>query len=282
MTYAPDDLLAVRRYLMRITGLDAASLGIQGDPAHASSGGYHEGNDDLSRVGRLGTDYSKRESARDRPGTNAASALDIGDFVTPRVSLRSLTLGLVQAAQHGDPRMADVREIIHTPDGSTVRRWDRLGIRSTGDSSHLYHTHLSFFRDSEGRRAGSGNILGILQELIEGKATIMASEWHLGEPNGSAITQGPAHPRTDPVWVPDTIAGQQRDTVTAHAWHASILAALGVQELLKRPAEPDVVLSPEQLTELANQFLAAVGPGLRAIVDEAIEDVLRRALGPSA
>ena len=29
-----------------------------------------------------------------------------------------------------------------------VRRWDRLGRRSTGDDSHLWHTHFSFFRDS--------------------------------------------------------------------------------------------------------------------------------------
>lgn len=172
MTYAPADLLAVRQYLMAQTGLPANALGIPGDPDHADTGGYHEGNDDLARVGRLSTDYSKRESPRDRPGSNAASALDIGDFVRGAVSLRSLTLGLVAACRRGDPRTADVREVIYTPDGSTVRRFDRLGIRTTGDSSHLFHTHISFFRDSEGRRDRPDNVLGLLAELIEGDGTV--------------------------------------------------------------------------------------------------------------
>lgn len=168
MTYAPADLLAVRQYLLTSTGLSGDAVGIVGDPEHASTGGYHEGNDDLARVGRLSTDYSKRENARDRPGSNAASALDIGDFVHGKVSLRSLTLGFVAACERSDPRTADVREVIYTPDGSTVRRFDRLGIRTTGDSSHLFHTHISFFRDSEGRRAQPDNVLGLLRALIEG------------------------------------------------------------------------------------------------------------------
>jgi hypothetical protein len=173
MTYAPADLLAVRQYLMGQTGLPANALGIPGDPDHAETGGYHEGNDDLARVGRLTSDYSKRESPRDRPGSNAASALDIGDFRHVRpdgtvVTLRSLSLALVHACAVGVPGTADVREVIYTPDGSTVRRFDQLGIRSTGDSSHLYHTHISFFRDSEGRRAQPDNILGLIQALIEG------------------------------------------------------------------------------------------------------------------
>lgn len=168
MTYAPDDLLAVRTYLLGATGLPADAVGIAGDRAHAADGGYHEGNDDLAAAGRLSTDYSKRESARDRPGSNAASALDIGDFTRGALSLRSLTLRFVAACQAGDPRTADVREVIYTPDGSTVRRFDRLGVRSTGDSSHLFHTHISFFRDSEGRRAAPGGVLDLFREIIEG------------------------------------------------------------------------------------------------------------------
>lgn len=168
MTYAPADLLAVRLYLLASTGLSGDAVGIVGDDDHLSTGGYHIGNDGLSQAGRLTSDYSKRESSRDRPGSNAASALDIGQFVRGGVSLRSLTLGIVAACQRGDPRTGDVREIIYTPDGSTVRRFDRLGIRSTGDSSHLFHTHVSFFRDSEGRRAQTDNFLGLLRELIEG------------------------------------------------------------------------------------------------------------------
>lgn len=166
MTYAPADLLAVRAYLMPRTGLPPNALGIPGDDDHPD--GYHVGNDALARVGKLSTDYSKRESARDRPGANAASALDIGDFNRNGTTLRGLSLYLVARCKAGDPRAADIREIIYTPDGSTVRRYDRLGIRSTGDRSHLFHTHISLFRDSEGRRAQAGNLLGLLREYFEG------------------------------------------------------------------------------------------------------------------
>ncbi len=171
MTYAPQDLLTVRQYLLDKTGIDPNAVGVVGDDDHPD--GYHVGNNALAAVGKLTSDYSKRESALDRPGTNAASALDVGNFVHVRpdgtvVTLRSLSLDLVAACKAGDPRAADVREVIYTPDGVTVRRWDRLGIRTTGDRSHLYHTHISFFRASEGRRAQPGNILGLLQALIEG------------------------------------------------------------------------------------------------------------------
>src|SRR5690348_11853383 len=109
MTYNPTDLLNIRAELGPRLGLGAAALGISGDPAHAASGGYHEGNDDLNRVGRLLTDYSKRESARDRPGSNAASAFDIGKFVplTNGLTLPALSVGLVAACRRGDPRTRD-------------------------------------------------------------------------------------------------------------------------------------------------------------------------------
>lgn len=169
MTYAPDDLLAVRKYLKPKTNLDDNSLGIAGDTAHATTGGYHEGNDDLAAANRLNTDYSKRESPRDRPGTNAASAFDIGNFDHNGRNLRQLTQFIVAACKRNDSRCRDIREVIYTPNGVTVERWDALGIRTTGDSSHLYHTHTSFFRDSEGRRANPDNFMGLLTEFFEGK-----------------------------------------------------------------------------------------------------------------
>lgn len=172
MTNAPPDLMAVRAYLLRATGLPADAVGIVGDPAHASTGGYHEGRVDLARVGRATSDYSVRESGRDAGGlSDSASALDIGDFTHNGKTLRQLSVWLVGRCQAGDARTRDIREVIYTPDGSTVRRWDRLGVRSTGDGSHLYHTHLSCFRDSEGRRNQPANILGLLTEFFEGKVT---------------------------------------------------------------------------------------------------------------
>lgn len=191
MTSAPADLLEVRDYLLRHldlqpgvargADLDPGEVGIVGDPAHAASGGYHEGNVDLRRVGRIDSDYSKRESPRDRPGTDDAAALDIGDFDATlpggrRVTLRTLSATLVAACVRGDPRTRDIREVIWSPDGVTVLRWDRLKIRNTGDSSHRWHTHLSFHRDSAARRARRDNVLGLLAEIIEGDGMSITPE----------------------------------------------------------------------------------------------------------
>jgi hypothetical protein len=159
VTYAPQDLLDVIHYL-HAQGAPFDALGIVGDPAHVATGGYHEGHVDLAAHGRLGYDYSVVESARDARPTDAASALDFAGTSW----WRPLTLWLVDQCRAGAAGTEDVREIIYTPDGQTVRRWDRLGIRSSGDDSHLWHTHLSFHRDSEGRR---GSFLTLLRRYFE-------------------------------------------------------------------------------------------------------------------
>ncbi|MFC0003168.1 hypothetical protein [Micromonospora siamensis] len=156
MTTAPANLLAVRRLLLthlnvdpdtvRPEDLEPAEVGIVGDPSHR--GGYHCGSD---RV--LPDDYSVVESPRDRNGlTLYASALDVGPFEVRSNGrthdLRSFSNWLVAQCVADAPDTRDLREIIYSPDGKTVRRWDRLGKRTSGDSSHLYHTHFSFFRDS--------------------------------------------------------------------------------------------------------------------------------------
>ncbi|MGX4657112.1 hypothetical protein ACWCHM_26185 [Micromonospora sp. SCSIO 07396] len=147
MTTAPANLLAVRRLLLdTIKGLDPAAVGIVGDPAHR--GGYHCGSD---RV--VSGDYSVVESSRDRTGlTLYAAGLDVGTF-SVRVggvthNLRTFSTWCDAQCQAGAPDTRDIREIIYSPDGKVVRRWDRLGKRSSGDDSHLWHTHFSFFRDA--------------------------------------------------------------------------------------------------------------------------------------
>lgn len=151
MTYAPKSLLDLRRYLMPLTALSAPNLGIVGDAAHAKRSSYHNGKDRM--LNRLATDYTAK-TARDRAGlTNAASALDIGNHKR----LRALSLYLVEQAQGDAPGTSDIRDIIYTPDGSTVLRWDRERGRTSeprtgeADNSHLFHTHISYYRDSEGR-----------------------------------------------------------------------------------------------------------------------------------
>ncbi|TDC42099.1 hypothetical protein [Micromonospora sp. KC213] len=149
MTSAPDNLLAVRRLLLGGLGphgLASAEVGIVGDPAHR--GGYHCGSD---RV--VTGDYSVVESPRDSTGlTLHASALDVGTFSVRAGgrthNLMSFSTWCVAQCAADTPDSRDIREIIYSPDGRVVRRWDRLGRRSTGDSSHLWHTHFSFFRDS--------------------------------------------------------------------------------------------------------------------------------------
>ncbi|WP_406078928.1 hypothetical protein [Micromonospora sp. NBC_00858] len=153
MTRAPANLLAVRTLLLTHLDnapgpddLEPAEVGIVGDPAHR--GGYHCGSD---RV--VTNDYSVVESPRDRAGlTLDAAALDVGGFDVRSAgrthTLRSFSLWCVGQCVANSADTRDIREIIYSPDGTTVKRWDRLGKRSTGDSSHRWHTHISFFRDA--------------------------------------------------------------------------------------------------------------------------------------
>ena len=156
MTRAPANLMAVRRLLLdhlnrdpnrvRDEDLEPAEVGIVGDANHR--GGYHCGSDRVVK-----NDYSVVESSRDRNGlTLDAAALDVGVFrvgVGGRThNLSTFSTWCVAQCVANTPDSRDLREIIYSPDGKVVRRWDRLGRRSTGDRSHLWHTHFSFFRDS--------------------------------------------------------------------------------------------------------------------------------------
>ncbi|NED54632.1 peptidoglycan-binding protein [Micromonospora aurantiaca] len=156
MTSAPANLLAVRQLLLthlnvdkdrvRADDLEPAEVGIVGDPAHR--GGYHCGSD---RV--VSRDYSVVESSRDRAGLSGyASALDVGEFSVrsggTTHNLQTFSTWMVRQCAAGAADARDIREVIYSPDGRTVRRWDRLGKRSSGDGSHVYHTHFSFFRDA--------------------------------------------------------------------------------------------------------------------------------------
>ena len=146
MTTAPSNLLALRALVRSVTGLSAVATGITGDPAHR--GGYHCGRDRVDL-----DDYSVDESSRDKAGlSDWACAFDEG-WWEKRVAgkahnLRSHSIWLVAQCKANTPDSRDIREIIYSPDGKTVKRWDRLGKRTTGDNSHLSHTHRSYFRDA--------------------------------------------------------------------------------------------------------------------------------------
>jgi hypothetical protein len=129
------------------------NLGIVGDVAHQAKGtSYHLGEDKLQSGA-----YSAR-TPRDRAGlTNAASAIDLGRLNGKLGPLRDFSDWLVHRGQTRAPGTRDIREIIWSPDGQHVLRWDRERGASSAprpgeaDNSHLTHTHISFYRDSESR-----------------------------------------------------------------------------------------------------------------------------------
>lgn len=154
MTYAPRTLLALRSYLVGQTRLREVSLGIVGDTRHRS--GYHLGRDRIyGPGGQRSADYSVRTD-RDKVGlSDAASAIDIGNFA----GLRDLSSWLAGQCRANAADTRDIREVIYSPDGVKVLRWDNWSKRlyaggdgtGQGDDSHRWHTHVSYFRDSEDR-----------------------------------------------------------------------------------------------------------------------------------
>ena len=153
MSNNPPTLRALQALLRERTGLPAVSLGVIGNAAHIR--GYHLGKDRIFKQppGQGRDDYSVK-AARDRnAATDSASAIDIGNF--PR--LREMSKFLVSEARANAADTRDIREIIYSPDGKKVFRWDReRGFDSkpkTGeaDNTHLTHTHISWYRDSEKR-----------------------------------------------------------------------------------------------------------------------------------
>ena len=157
MTFPPPTLLELQAFLKPLTGLPAISLGIVGDTSHKNGGtSYHLGREHLKASA-----YS-RQTKRDKDGlSSAASAIDIGNHK----DLRRLSKALVAACQANAPGTSDIREVIYTPDGKNVFRWDRerghasapvksvkvKGKWTQGDRTHLFHTHVSWYRDSEKR-----------------------------------------------------------------------------------------------------------------------------------
>ena len=150
MTFSPPTLLELRAFLGPRTRLSAGNLGIVGDKDHIARGiSYHLGRNHLKDGA-----YS-RKSTRDRLGlTNAASAMDIGNHP----DLRRLSVDLVAACRSDAPGTDDIREVIYSPDGKKVLRWDReRGFDSKprggeANDSHRFHTHVSWYRNSEGSR----------------------------------------------------------------------------------------------------------------------------------
>ena len=204
MTFAPATLKSLAALLV---SHDVVNLGIVGDTAHQAKGtSYHLGKDDL-----IDGAYSAA-FPRDKAGlSDAASAIDIGKFDGSYTGLRAFSKWLVARCQNGDPGTDDIREVIFSPDGKIVQRWDNYGKKlylggtgtGQGDDSHLYHTHVSFPRDSEFRdkTALFGRYWGDAappQENDMEPTRAIVQEW-TASPNDAVLRR--KHSRLDPVFI---------------------------------------------------------------------------------
>lgn len=160
MAYAP---LAIQHlYTLILSRIPQAVLsGIVGDVHH--SFGYH-----LSRKELPGDDYSV-VLPKDRLGdSGAASALDIS---LPSGLMITCTNRLLIAAKKHDSRLAALREFCGTTDGWRTHPYDlsrgQDGPLDSWDSSHLWHIHLSFYREYE----NNATILAPIADVLAGKKT---------------------------------------------------------------------------------------------------------------
>lgn len=154
MSYAPASLKSLGSYWVKQGGVN---LGIVGNTAHIK--GYHLGKDrifDGTGPGIGWNDYSVK-TARDKAGlTDAASAIDLGRLDGTLSNLWSFSMWLARECMRNAPDTKDVREVIFWhPSRQRVVGWSDLApdqlINDYGDLTHKTHTHISYYRDSEGR-----------------------------------------------------------------------------------------------------------------------------------
>lgn len=140
---------------------DAQLSGILGDQSHTY--GYHR-----ARAVLPPSDYSV-ELAEDKLGDAwSASALDVK---LPTALMETVTARLMTAMKGHDPRVKALREFFGTLNGSDVTGWDQRSpttpyddCATTSDDSHLWHVHLSIYREF----ANDANALAPIADVIAG------------------------------------------------------------------------------------------------------------------
>lgn len=242
MTSAPADLLAFRADIRAVTGLGASEVGIVGDGAHQRTGGYHEGVDVLKAIGRYhgpasanvgsGTeDYSARQS-RDRNGLSLnASATDVGSAWRNggRTAWLRFNNALYAEMRDRPASLPALRAINVSLDGRTKQRYDQLrrsdGLVTSKDTVDT-HTHLSFWRDTEGRRQPT------LARIVELARAAVANTSPAATTGDDDMSWG-----TDPLTQGNPgYAGHQHDTALAFAWQAANEAKANTDRLLAASA----------------------------------------------
>lgn len=144
---APDRILnVVREFDARKDRPKSYRLGgVAGDAKH--SFGYHVDPADLPKGDYSLTTPRDRQGAKDHPHDASAWDQSYGP-----ADMIVVTNRLLKAAKAKDPRMKAVREFCGTRNGTQTYPWDLYTNSSEGintwDDSHLWHVHLSFYRDA--------------------------------------------------------------------------------------------------------------------------------------
>jgi VQ motif len=277
VTNPPADLLDFRAVVQRLTGIrDPADVGIVGDGIHMHTGGYHEGRDVLISIGRyhpgapagsLNEDYSVRLS-RDRAGlSNDASAMDIGaEWPNGGQAAWLRFNNLLVAHLHANgPYLAAIRATNYSPDGSTRLRTDRENGWATEDSTDSVdvHTHLEWYRDTEGRRQASFNRLAQLMQ---------AAILNMPAPMGGDRVIVMAHERGSNIdWIGDGVFRYRCPDANHRA------NALVMMELQGNPNPTSVEFMPGTLDALGPVVVSAE-TGVPTTVVAALSDADRNAI----
>lgn len=158
MAVAPDALKYFGREMVSRVGGQLS--GIVGDAAHTY--GYHRAFNEIPS-----SDYSRRVPLDQVSGT-AASYASAVDWNLPDNLMKTVTARLRTAALHPeDNRLDGLREFYGTLDGSAVYGLSHDGHGqawnfSSADSSHLWHIHLSFFRQHANDKAAADRVLSVV------------------------------------------------------------------------------------------------------------------------
>jgi len=154
-TQAPPNLF--RMYALVDPHLSSMRVGgIVGDTRHVAGGGYHISREDLRSHGQ-GSDYSIQAPADQRGNASYAAAIDISLGPKQMVTVSKRLRAAMEGTDY-DPRIEPLREFIGTVDNRNVCGYNRYRTNSTSrrtgwypsgysESSHLWHVHLSFFRE---------------------------------------------------------------------------------------------------------------------------------------
>ena len=143
MSFAPDSLKAVRRYIVDKTGVPTENISIR---SARSNRGYHAGKGQIyGPDGQGDKDYSVRRKRDKRGLTNASSAADIKLPLSQLIKFVAYLVGEARA------KRADLQEIIGPDLNGHATRWAKPFWTPKGgqDKSHEWHVHLGYPRDTE-------------------------------------------------------------------------------------------------------------------------------------